>query len=395
MRTLHVFTNFLPQTKNWLYHLLSNLPDCDITVAAQEYCKSNFYLAEPTQYIQFPLNEISAIESKSFNRAVRALRDFAFPRMIAAQCGQIDLIHAHFANAGWHYLPLARRLRVPYVVSLYGYDYEQLPASHPKWERRLRTLFSVADMFVCEGSHGARILADRGCPPEKIRVAHLGVRVDRIPFVRRAKVPGALKLVQVATITEKKGYNFTVRAFLRALPACPNMTLDLVGDYHSEDGRKIFLEIHEIIKGNGVEEKVRFVPGIAYSRLHSFLSNYHVFVHPSVYAKNRDCEGGAPVVLLDAQGTGMPVISTIHCDIPSEVLHGVSGLLCQERDIEGLAESMAYFYHSDQSAFDRFSASAREHVQERFDIVRNASKLRALYDEVAGKHQDNGAPPES
>ena len=34
-----------------------------------------------------------------------------------------------------------------------------------------------------------------------------------------------------------------------------------------------------------------------------------------------DCEGGAPIVLLDAQATGLPIISTKHCDIPDEVSH--------------------------------------------------------------------------
>ncbi len=59
---------------------------------------------------------------------------------------------------------------------------------------------------------------------------------------------------------------------------------------------------------------------------------------PVATLKDMDCEGGAPVVLLDAQATGMPVISTTHCDIPDEVVHGETGLLSPEKDVGALAE---------------------------------------------------------
>jgi colanic acid/amylovoran biosynthesis glycosyltransferase len=389
MRSLHVFTNFLPKTKNWLYHMLSNLPDSEITIAAQEYCKTNFYLPDAKRYIEFPLREIDlakpGLVPAYFNRVVRFVRGHAFSPLIASQCGEVDLVHAHFANAGWYFLPLARRLRVPYIISFYGYDYEQLPASHPRWARRLQILFSAADRFLCEGSHGAHILERRGCPPEKIRVVPLGVRVDQIPFTTRSKLSGELKLVQVATIAEKKGHIFTVRAFLSALRACPNMTLDLVGDYHDASGEQIMLEMRKLISQHGAESRVRFLPGIAFDRLHSFLSDYHVFVHPSVYAGNQDCEGGAPIVLLDAQATGMPVLSTTHCDIPGEVLHGISGVLCPERDVEALAKSMQFFCDMGQAMFDSFCVGARHHVEERFNVIQNASGLRALYTDVCGR----------
>ena len=68
------------------------------------------------------------------------------------------------------------------------------------------------------------------------------------------------------------------------------------------------------------------------------MEGYHVFIQPSCYTATRDCEGGAPLVLLNAQATGMPVITTTHCDIPDEVIHNETGLLTAERDIEGLVD---------------------------------------------------------
>ena len=54
---------------------------------------------------------------------------------------------------------------------------------------------------------------------------------------------------------------------------------------------------------------------------------HDVFLAPSVTASNGDTEGGAPVAIIEMSASGMPIVSTNHCDIPSVVLDGVTGLL--------------------------------------------------------------------
>ena len=38
-----------------------------------------------------------------------------------------------------------------------------------------------------------------------------------------------------------------------------------------------------------------------------------------------DTEGGAPMSIFEAQASGMPVVSTLHADIPEVVLHDRNG----------------------------------------------------------------------
>ena len=115
------------------------------------------------------------------------------------------------------------------------------------------------------------------------------------------------------------------------------------------------------------------------------MSNYHVFIHPSCYAANRDCEGGAPIVILDAEATGMPVIATTHCDIPEEVLHNVTGLLSAEKDVSALAESISTFYKMSNETYQQFSNAARKHVVEKFNIQVCANQLQAVYNKIVSK----------
>jgi glycosyltransferase involved in cell wall biosynthesis len=49
---------------------------------------------------------------------------------------------------------------------------------------------------------------------------------------------------------------------------------------------------------------------------------------------------GTPVAVLEASAAGLPVISTRHAGIPDAVIHGETGFLCAEHDVQQMAEYM-------------------------------------------------------
>ena len=304
-----------------------------------------------------------------------------YPAYLRRYVRRADIVHSHFGYVGWMYRRLPRRLGARHVVSFYGSDLSKLVQDEPAWRDRYRELFEMADLFLCEGPHSAGRLEALGCPPSKVRVQHLGVETASIPFVAREKKPGELRLVQVATMREKKGHACTVEAFLKALPHCPNMTLTLVGG--DPEGRRG--ELERMVGAAGASDRVTFLDRVDFGSLHKWLSDFHVFIHPSCMAANGDCEGGAPVVLLDAQATGMPAISTRHCDIPGEVADGVSGVLAAEKDVPALAAAIQRFYAMDQNEYRAFSGNAAKHVARAYDAVKCAGDLRRVYADLTGK----------
>ena len=286
-------------------------------------------------------------------------------------------MHVHFANMGWFYRKIAQKLNKPLVISFYGWDYERLPFLYPKFKKRFQILFAQADAFICEGPHGAKILASHGCPKEKIKIVKLGVQVDKIAYVQRAKKANELSLLQLASFTQKKGHIYTVQAFKLALIKCPNMHLTLVG---GDAGVK--KEIESFVLSHLLQDKVTILEAIDYTLLYAFLADYQVFTQPSCYAEDMDCEGGAPIALLDAQATGMPVIATTHCDIPMEVVDQKTGLLSPEKDVSSLAENIKRFYEMDQEKYDSFAQAGHKHVVAKFDIGKNVMHLTKTYSEL-------------
>lgn len=279
---------------------------------------------------------------------------------------------------GWKFLPVAKRLGIPLVVSFYGYDYDFLPNTKPIWRRRYRRLFRSSCIFLVEGEYGKKRLEEKGIPAQKVCVHHLGVDVDDIPFKVRKRLQGEpLRVIQVAAFVEKKGHRVLIEAMriLKENGDIEKVHVTLVGDGRIRE--EIFRRADEY----AVKEYIKLIDYIPYESLHRVLLDHHVFVHPSVKTKNGDCEGGAPVVLLDAQATGMPVISTFHCDIPEEVLHNKTGILVAEGDTEALAHALLHFYNVPK-LLSSYGIEARKHVEENYSARIQTERLTGLYKEI-------------
>lgn len=386
MRVVEAFDTYLRITENWCYNLIKNLENIELTVVS-EYSENRN---------QFPLENArfrTAFQSrgrqtypwliqKVVNR-VRVKAGWIWKKAILFRMEKPDIVHAHFSIVGWDYLWAARIRKIPLVVSFYGYDYERLPNIQPAWRKRYRKLFRHGSLFLAEGRAGRSKLIQMGCPEHKARVVHLGVDVEKITYYERPKAKFELKLVQIARFTDKKGHETTFQAFIKALSVCPNLTLTFVG--RDADGIRPRLE--KLSEEHGLTGRIRFIDSIDYSKLYDFLQDYHVFVHPSRYGKYRDSEGGAPVVLLDAQATGMPVLSTFHCDIPEEVVNGETGLLVEENGADNLALEIQRFYEMDQAEYRAYGRRAREHVEQHYQASKCSAELKQEYEMLLGQDQ--------
>ena len=205
--------------------------------------------------------------------------------------------------------------------------------------------------------------------------------LQKFPFYKREKNENELHLLQMSNFFEKKGQAYTLEAFMQALKTCPNLLLTFVGS----DSENIKLKLQEKVNKNHLEDKVFFLDFVDFLKLNNFLKPFHVFIQPSCYADNRDCEGGAPVVILDAEATGMPVIATTHCDIPQEVVHKKTGYLSQEKNVNALTESVIRFYRMTNETYTTFSVEARKHIETNFDSIKNSASLKNIYLEHVNK----------
>jgi colanic acid/amylovoran biosynthesis glycosyltransferase len=389
VRVIHLFHAYLATTQNWCYQLIKNLSSVELIIVSDRIENDGAFPLPHARFIIAPYarwrTDLPRLLQKAVNR-VRLMLDPVWRRFIVFRIPDADIMHAHFSFVGWNYLWLSRVKKIPLVISFYGFDYEHLPNSRPVWAKRYRRLFAQASLFIVEGTAGRSKLIEMGCPSEKVKVVHLGVPVADIPYCERGKKRNELKLVQIASFAEKKGYDVTIKAFMKAFPRCPGMTLTLVG----KDPQRMRDPLRRLVDDAGLARRVEFIDGIDFAQLYSFLNNHHVFIHPSRYGKNGDSEGGAPVVLLDAQASGMPVLSTFHCDIPDEVIHGKTGILVDENDIDGLADAIETFYSMEEPVYHTYCKNARNHVAQNYDVVKCAAELKTVYENLLNGKMNGG-----
>ena len=98
----------------------------------------------------------------------------------------------------------------------------------------------------------------------------------------------------------------------------------------------------------------------------------------SLTASDGDTEGGAPVTLVEMAATGMPIVSTVHCDIPSVIIHSRTGLLAEERDVNGLLQHLRWYVNHTE-LWDEMVRAGRQHVEAEYNVVKQADQLGGIY----------------
>ncbi len=382
MRVLHFFDEYLSNAMNWGWRMLRYTPDIQPHVAAFIHHECDFRSPDFGFKVAWyqPWLPPNAASVNTFLRGVAWLdRHYigGYARQVEqyARAQNIELCHAHFGHIGVHWCPIAQKLGVPLVVSFYGFDLDMLPRTRPEFKAKYRQLFQEADLFLAQGNDGVETLIKLGCSPDKIKIHHLGVDVNHISLHKRVKKANHLRLIQFASFTEKKGYRYTLEAFKMALESCPNMHLTLAGH---PTRPKIHAWVRQFIKQHQLTEKVSLLPPIPFSQLYAYLANFDVLIQPSHIAQNGDKEGG-PVSLIDAQATGMPIISTVHCNIPDIAPHECTSLLSPECDTAAIAASIRRFYAMQDIEYQEFSRSARTHIEANYNLETTSRQLRDIY----------------
>jgi colanic acid/amylovoran biosynthesis glycosyltransferase len=380
---LHSTPVWLPQTMTWLYNQVRFLPP-EIT--------SHILCQQTTNLDQFHLPNIHCAAkenpmSRFWDHALKILRIppyFSHKARIAKQ-QKAHILHSHFGNRGWEDIGVAQSAGLKHIVTFYGFDVNRLPLLHPKWKARYSRLFDHVDQILCEGKHMAECIRQLGCPQKKIRVQHLGIALEEIPFKPRTWTPGEpLRFLIAATFKEKKGIPYALEALGRLKNDFPlQITLigDAIQDASSQREKEKFLKILDHYQ---LHSQVRMLGFQPMNVLFREAYKHHIFLSPSVTAEDGDTEGGAPVTILEMLASGMPVVSTRHCDIPSIIHHKKSGLLAEERNLDELVDHIQWLTQN-VSNWKSLVETGRRHLEKEYHSNTQGARLAQIYQEIQGQ----------
>jgi glycosyltransferase involved in cell wall biosynthesis len=289
------------------------------------------------------------------------------------------IVHAHFATDAVQAMPIARKLNVPLIVSLHGFDVtstdDALRGSalgRNYLANRLR-LFEQTSVFLCVSDFIRSTALRAGFPQSKLCVHYTGIDCDRFHPATAPRDPK--KVVFVGRLVEKKGCEHLIRAMKIVQRQDREAHMEVIGDgplRHDLQRLAISLAVNANFRGLQPPTEVQ-----------SAMAGARVLCNPSVTAASGDKEGFG-MVFAEAQAVGTPVVSFAHAAIPEAVIHGCTGLLCKERSVEELADSILTLL-GDEDAWATMSRNAVLWVRRHFDIRKQNRVLEAIYDRCIGE----------
>jgi glycosyltransferase involved in cell wall biosynthesis len=224
---------------------------------------------------------------------------------------------------------------------------------------------------------------------DKLHLIYHGI--DPSQFVPpRLRPEGPRKVLSVGRLVEKKGYSILLQAAALARARGAEFELHLVGEGPERE------DLERLASGLGLRDTAVFHGALTQEQLMPIYAGADVFALASVVTADGDRDG-IPNVLIEALAMGIPTVATTTGGIPELIEDGVTGLLAQPGDAQGLSERLEQALY-DQELRARLKAAGRERVLLDFDISRNTGALAALlgkYVQPREQGSHDGAGPAS
>ena len=279
----------------------------------------------------------------------------------------VDVILAEFGTTGADVWKHARDLDIPLIVHFHGHDAHRSSTVDP-YREKYREMFKYAFRIVSVSNYMTKALIELGADPSRIVTNPYGPR----PAFFDSRPDYSRTVLCLGRFTDIKANHLTLMAFREALKRVPDAHLMMVGDGELLETCRSLAEVW------GISKSVTFAGAIPHSDVQRLFSNACCFAQHSVVPSYGDAEG-TPVAILEAGAAGLPVVSTRHAGIADAVVHGETGFLVEERDVEGMGEYLSTLL-GDQSLAESMGAKAREHIRLNYNIDRHISCLQELVD---------------
>ncbi|UCI07719.1 glycosyltransferase [Mesorhizobium sp. B1-1-8] len=301
----------------------------------------------------------------------------------------IDVVHAHklqkadviVAHFGTNGLRVARaikrgRISAPLVTIYHGNDVGG--PMHDNTLARYRPVFENGVLHLPVNAFFRDALIEAGAAPEKVLVHHMGVRPGEMEYRWRSWEHDTIRFISVCRLTEKKGIGYALRA-LASLPRRDWIYSVIGGGELLEGLKRLAVEL-------GIADRVSFLGPRPHAEVKQRLRDAHVFVLPSVGARDGDIEG-IPVALMEAMAAGLTVVSTYHSGIPELIEDGKTGFLAPERDVAALARKLTWIAENPKLC-EPIALAARRKIEADF----NADMLNERFAQIATELAEMRAP---
>jgi glycosyltransferase involved in cell wall biosynthesis len=283
-----------------------------------------------------------------------------------------ELIHAHTEGMASIASGVARELGLPSAVTVHGLNTDPQFLHDPAQRAMFRQALGDTDRVILVGKPIWPFFSTLVGRDDHFRIVHNGVRfpteLDRGPILVRSQ---SIRFITVSNLHEGKGVDVALRALALTRDAgFEHWDYTIVGD-GAERGALI-----DLSRSLGLSERVRFLGAHPHEKIFEFLSEADIFVLPSY----REAFG---ISYLEAMAAGLVAIGVRGQGPEAFIEDGKSGFLVEPKSPRSLADCILGIV-AQQDVARRIGADGMKLVRNAFTWDAHASRLTAVYGEIAG-----------
>ena len=349
----------------------------------------------PTPAVPWPLSRVRA-RWRLYSRAPRAAQDgavtvvrprypnvpgqpsWALPDRFVARAAWRSkrewdgarLIHGHYSVSGLAAWRLARRARLPFVLTFHGSDVNTWPDEYPDRRADLRAaVHDASAVFAVSGALADRVRAVTGVDAITLPIGcdHASLAASSMP---REEARRLLGLPNDQVIVLFVGYLLRQKGVRELAAAILDLGDPFMGVFVGAGPEAGFGSTDRRAQG-----RLRYQGARSHEDVVHHMSAADVLVLPS-YGE------GLPTVIVEAGSLGLPVIASAIGGIP-ELLGEDRGTILADVSERAVATALSAFVEGRVRA-EAAAGRLREHVRAHYDVDANAALLLAHYRSAAG-----------
>ncbi|MDX9702714.1 MAG: glycosyltransferase [Candidatus Auribacterota bacterium] len=271
---------------------------------------------------------------------------------------QPDILHTYLFHANIIGRVVGRLMGIPVVIS--GQRNVDI---WRKWYHNIidRMTSRFCDVIISNSFAGKIFLQEKvGIPADKIEVVHNGIILPEIP---KSAPSDTFTIVNIASLTKKKGQEYLITAFSRLRQHGISAKLVIVG----AGKRHSYLE--ECAFSAGVKDSVLFA-GFQ-KNVVPYLIEADVFVLPSLWE-------GIPVALMEAMSYAKPCVATRVGGVPELITHGKDGLLVNPENSVELFDALLHLFKN-KTLREQIGYTARKRIESEFSLNAMVDSIAEIY----------------
>lgn len=406
MKIAFIVNEFPSLSQTFILNQITGLLDlgCDIEIFARSNPQDKivhpdvekYHLVERTYYYNVPRNKIKRILKAiyllitNFHKdSIKILKLLNITRygnfssslqlfyiLIPFLNRKFDIIQCHFGTSG-NIGAFLKELGIKgkLVTMFHGYDIRD---GIEQGGKIYNQLFNYGNCFLVISNYNYKNLVRFGVKKEKLIFHPVGVEIDKFPFKwkKKNKISSTIIVLTVARLVVEKGLEYSIMAIKEVLKRNPDLALK----YYVVGEGVLKESLINLVKRLKLGDIVKFLGSKDQLQVAKEMSMAHIFLLPSI-------SEALPVVLMEAQAVGLPIVATDVGSVAEAIVDGRSGFLVPSRDANALVEKIEYLIEHPE-LWSKMGRYGRKFIEENYDIKKLNQRLLEIYQNlIKRKHE--------